>query len=450
MTANVTRKPQDKVLRIGFVQEGTLLRECLIKSGETVTVGESLRNTLVFPSTHLPARFPLIVAKGGDYVLQLTDDMGGKVSLSKGHVQSIDEMKESGLLKSKKGGYQLDLNDSSKGRIDVSNLTVLFQFVPPPPEPLKSMNNYDFRPKPFKTLDPVFLSFLSLSTALSAVLGIFAFTAEPPPKPTMDEIPDRFKIIKIDKPVEDLKIIDKVVDESDNLSEEAEEIQSEESNEEPPELEEKTKEKIADAPTEEQIDKVRSSPLIKFIDSTASNTGGNFISAETAMSDDVMSSLSDVNVASIASSNFGNKSSKSGQETASIGEISSTANVGVSKTTHVETKIKVAVKPGTVEDVDGSADKSDVDKFRKRMRSKYSKQIQSCYETSLKNKPSLSGRIELYIEIEDSKVVEFEFNSTQIKDPALEKCITKRAGGWSFPGLEADLALNYPMILTTQ
>ena len=49
-----------KVLRIGIIQDGKIVRERLIKPGESVKVGESARNTFVFPKTSLPrAEFPL-------------------------------------------------------------------------------------------------------------------------------------------------------------------------------------------------------------------------------------------------------------------------------------------------------------------------------------------------------------------------------------------------------
>ena len=75
-----------KVLRIGIIQDGKIVQERLIKSGETVTVGESAKNTFVFPKTHLPqAEFAVFRASSKGYELRFTDQMRGKISsLSRG------------------------------------------------------------------------------------------------------------------------------------------------------------------------------------------------------------------------------------------------------------------------------------------------------------------------------------------------------------------------------
>ena len=67
-----------KVLRIGIVKDGKVVHERLIKPGQNVTVGESPRNTFVFPNADLPKRFTLFQAKGGKYQLNVTKAMGGK------------------------------------------------------------------------------------------------------------------------------------------------------------------------------------------------------------------------------------------------------------------------------------------------------------------------------------------------------------------------------------
>jgi pSer/pThr/pTyr-binding forkhead associated (FHA) protein len=45
-----------KVLRIGVVKDGKVVHERLIKPGQNVTVGESPRNTFVFPNASLPKK----------------------------------------------------------------------------------------------------------------------------------------------------------------------------------------------------------------------------------------------------------------------------------------------------------------------------------------------------------------------------------------------------------
>ena len=45
-----------RVLRIGILQGGKIIHERLIKPGQSVTIGESEKNTFVFKSQRLPKR----------------------------------------------------------------------------------------------------------------------------------------------------------------------------------------------------------------------------------------------------------------------------------------------------------------------------------------------------------------------------------------------------------
>ena len=49
---------KNKVLRIGIIRDGKIAEERLIKASQTVTVGESAKNTFVFPKTRIPDAFP--------------------------------------------------------------------------------------------------------------------------------------------------------------------------------------------------------------------------------------------------------------------------------------------------------------------------------------------------------------------------------------------------------
>ena len=183
---------QQKVLRIGVVQDGKIVQERLIKAGEEVTVGESTKNLFVFPPTSLPKRFQLFQPKkGGGYILHFTDGMEGKISY-KNAIVPLEQLKQRGDAVRKGTDFVLPLSEGNRGKVSVDGVTILFQFVPPPPEPMRAGAKMDFRPKLIEEDDPVFFGFLGLFTALATVLMIYVYNAEPVERVAIEEIPDRF------------------------------------------------------------------------------------------------------------------------------------------------------------------------------------------------------------------------------------------------------------------
>ena len=184
-TANAQQQ-QTKVLRIGIVQGGKVVHERLIKPGQSVTIGESPKNTFVFSAPGLPKRFTLFQVKGGQYQMACTPEMQGKVALEDGIRNLGQQAAGGGSLP------DLPLTSKSRGKIVVGDVTVLFQFVAAPPESARKVARQDFRPKLIDEDDPVFLGFLALWTAVAAVLMIYVYNTEPVESVSMDEIPDRF------------------------------------------------------------------------------------------------------------------------------------------------------------------------------------------------------------------------------------------------------------------
>jgi len=190
-----------KVLRIGIVREGKVVHERLIKPGQSVSVGESPRNTFVFQGADLPKRFTLFSCKGGKYSLNVTKSMGGKFA-REGGVTDISKVATAPDVQKKGDVAILPIGDGSRGKVVIGDFTVLFQFVPAPPESARMVNRQDFRPKLFDEDDPVFVGTLSVFMAMAAVLLIYVWNTEPQETMTLEEVPDRFVEI-IQPPKED-------------------------------------------------------------------------------------------------------------------------------------------------------------------------------------------------------------------------------------------------------
>ena len=122
-----------KVLRIGIIQGGKIIEERIVRRRETVMIGPSEKNHFVLTAPELPsARFEMFETRGGDYVLNFTERMDGRVSL-KGQVIELGEARSSGKAPRRGKYFQLPLNDQARGKVVVGDSTVLFQFVAPPP-----------------------------------------------------------------------------------------------------------------------------------------------------------------------------------------------------------------------------------------------------------------------------------------------------------------------------
>lgn len=137
MSAKSPMAPQvvsgPKVLRIGIIQGGRIIEERIIRKRDTVTVGQSEKNTFVIVSSELPSRFEMFENRGGSgYTLQFTKDMKGRISAG-GSVKELSEIAKSNETSKKGRVYRFPLEESVRGKIVVGDSTILFQFVNPPP-----------------------------------------------------------------------------------------------------------------------------------------------------------------------------------------------------------------------------------------------------------------------------------------------------------------------------
>src|SRR3954453_18130698 len=121
-----------KVLRIGVIQSGKIIEERIVRKRETVSVGSSERNHFVINAAGLAQRFELFQLVGSDYILNFTEAMSGRVGLPAG-VQTLEQLRTTGAARNAGSHWQVKLNDNSRGKVVVGDVTLLFQFVTPPP-----------------------------------------------------------------------------------------------------------------------------------------------------------------------------------------------------------------------------------------------------------------------------------------------------------------------------
>ncbi len=119
-----------KILRIGVVEGAKVIEERIIKNRQTVTVGSADNNVFVVRSKELPASCDLFEIVDGEYYLNFSDAMTGRVTFTSG-ASELAQLKS----RSRKtaGGYQTLLPEDARGKVVLGGITFLFQFVAPPP-----------------------------------------------------------------------------------------------------------------------------------------------------------------------------------------------------------------------------------------------------------------------------------------------------------------------------
>lgn len=113
---------EPKALRIGLIQAGRIVEERIFRRREHVSCGQSARSTFVIAHPCLPAHHVLFESRKGEYTLRTEPFMGGRLT-AREKVVDLASL----------GAVHVPLDDASRGRITFGDVTLLFQFVVPPP-----------------------------------------------------------------------------------------------------------------------------------------------------------------------------------------------------------------------------------------------------------------------------------------------------------------------------
>ncbi len=165
--------PRPRILRIGVLLGGKIVEERLIRERVPVSIGQSMQNTFSIPIEGLPLQFTLFAIDQGKYSLRFLTKMDGRLS-DGGQVNTLDALKARGA--SNAGDYwQVPIGDSSRGKLTLGDLTVLFQFVTEPPRQPKPMLPASVRGTFADRFDPRLLVILAISLLVNSILVFSAF-----------------------------------------------------------------------------------------------------------------------------------------------------------------------------------------------------------------------------------------------------------------------------------
>ena len=402
----LAQNDQLKVLRIGMVREGKVVEERMIRAGESVTIGEAGKSTFPLTSKVLPKNFVLFQGdKKGQYTLNFVEKMEGKISIGDG-VKGLDELRKGGQAKGKGGTWSVPLTDKNRGRVQVEDVTFLFQFVPAPLESMRQLAGIDFRPRLIEEDDAVFYAFLGVFSTLAAVLMVYVYNTEVR-ELTIDDMPEHVVELVIPPKVEEPETAAEVAPDGEKPEKKEEKKEDAPKEEAKPkrELTEAEKQAAEAARQQKQRDQVMQSKLLLGILGTRGETASgdtvvDIFADSDAVGAGLKDSLANVTGAEIATSSMGVREATAGggRGDASIGELGRGGGGSATVGGGPKTAVKGRSELGSVEAVGGDADKV------KSTIAKYRGQVQNCYEQRLRENPALAGRLLISININGGRV----------------------------------------------
>ena len=199
--AQVGSAPKPKILRIGIIQGGRIVEERLVRKRENITIGQSAKNMFVVPSEALPRNWLLFEASGSQYVAHFSDGMDARIAVGN-EIISLSQLKQTGKIQKKGTSWPLPLDERSRGKISLADMTILFQFVTPPPQQPRPQLPASVRGSALTGVDWFFTTIAAISFLLHLILIIYLRNVDWPRKPDIEAVPDRFVQMVVKKPEE--------------------------------------------------------------------------------------------------------------------------------------------------------------------------------------------------------------------------------------------------------
>lgn len=438
------QKEHPKVLRIGIVQANKIAQERIIKSGESVTMGDGPRNTFSLPGTGLGNAHSLFVCQNGSYALVVPTTVTGRISWRDG-IRELDDLRAKGEMQKRGEFWALPLGNNVRGKVSLGGTTVLFQFVPAPPEPVRPVTAADFRVKLFNDDDPLFLGLLAVFNFIAVAFQLVVFLLPAPESNALDHVEDAVDLLVERKP-DEIKIEIPKAEIDTSKAETKEETKTETKEEAKAESEPKAKAE----PTTESVTK--KSALLQRI-GTAGNTSSDQFASDLlgdaqAQNGDFKAALDGAGKVDDASQgNVGMKAGGAGgRGDAAVGITDSKAGDASTQTAAVAVK-KAVVDMSGAEDV--TAEAGDAGGIRTVVK-KNQGRVEACTQAALKLNPEMKGRIGIGWAVQEGRVSDVRLVTNTTKDDELGTCMVRAVKGFRFdPGLTATVA-EFPWIVSGQ
>jgi hypothetical protein len=439
----VTTEPV-KILRIGIIQGGKIIEERHLKKHENVTIGQDPRNTLVVPGSNLPNSVPIFEYRSHQYHLLFTERMDGRVRLGTSEID-FASLRSQGLAKKRGNGFVLALTDGAKGKVSLGEITLLFQFVKPRPEPVQTELPPSLKGSVWQSMDRLFFVMLAGSLLLhfSGATYLACSPRVEEHELSLDELPDRFaKMIIPTKPLELQPV------QNQGTADAEKETKKEES------APKKAEKPIGDPSVRRaQIqEKVAAKGLLKILGSSGGRGSGALedVLGTGTGAGDIARALAGAGGVGVASSDaigqgVGPKGGGAGA-VAGIGDVDTRGGGSVNLGSKGDVRVSGRVRDIAPEVESGEVDREALARYVKQRL----KAIQNCYEKELKRNPSLKGKLVVRFSITPSgRSGEIEVEENTLGNEAVASCIRTVIRGWIFPFTPKDnVGVAYPFLFS--
>ena len=437
-----------KILRIGIIQNGKIVEERLVRKRDNVTVGQSTKNTFVVPASNaLPRTFTIFELTPAGYAINFSDMMDGRVSLGD-QVVALPALRQ-GKAQKKGELWHLLLPDKSRGKVVIGDVTVLFQFVTPPPVQPRPQLPPSVRSSLMQNLDWMLVAVVAASFIAHFGFVIYLRNIDWPRKPDIEEIPDRFVQMIVPKKVEEPKPV--VAQKEDDKAEEKKEAKKDKGESKPkavkPPRDPEAEARAAAERRARLAADVQKMGVLKILGAKGENGSVADLVKGGDVSGDADKVFAQVGGVGVATTGGGLRSKGAGGSGSLRGggslRASGPGEVGTGERGG-ERAVKGIVKDSAPTDVDGSLDPSVIAReIRGRLGA-----IKACYEAGLKRNPNIGGKLQLRFEVSTvGKVTSAEIENDTMHDDEVASCIKSRVMTWRFPApAGGSVQFSYPFI----
>src|SRR5262245_47455037 len=432
--------PKLKILRIGIIQGGRIVEERLVRKRENITIGQSAKNMFVVLSDALPRNWLLFEVSGSGYVAHFSDGMDARIAVGN-EIISLSQLKQTGKIHKRGASWVLPLDERARGKITLADMTILFQFVTPPPPQPRPQLPASVRGSALTGVDWFFTTIAALSFLFHLVFVIYLRNVDWPRKPDIEAVPDRFVQMVVKKEEKKPEPKKEEVAKTDEPKKDEEKKKGEEKKQAKKELTDEEKAKLAEAKAKADAERrarlaeqVKSTGLLKLL-GAKSDAGGSIadVLGKGDVDRDQEKAFQGVGGVGVASSDSlrGIKSGGSGSgRVADAGSLRGGAGIAGAETGKGagERTVKGAIKTEAPA-VDGELDPNMV---AKEVRSRLGA-IKACYERALKRNPNLSGKVVIHWTITQAGTVSgVDVEQDTLGDAEVASCIKSLIARWRF------------------
>ena len=428
-----------KILRIGIIQGGRIVEERLVRKRENITIGQSAKNMFVVLSDALPRNWLLFEASGTGYTAHFSDGMDARIAVGN-EIISLSQLKQTGKIQKRGAAWVLPLDERARGKITLADMTILFQFVTPPPPQPRPQLPASVRGSALSGVDWFFTTIAALSFLFHLIFVIYLRNVDWPRKPDIEAVPDRFVQMVVKKEEKKPEPKKEEVAKTEEPKKE-EKKKGDEEKKPKKELSDEEKAKLAEAKAKADAERrarlaeqVKSTGLLKLLGAKGADGSIADVLGKGDVDRDQEKAFQGVGGVGVANNDSlrGIKSGGSGSgRVADAGSLRGGAGIAGAETGKGagERTVKGAIKTEAPA-VDGDLDPNMV---AKEVRSRLGA-IKACYERALKRNPNLSGKVVIHWTITQAGTVSgVDVEQDTLGDAEVASCIKSLIARWRFP-----------------